>query len=62
MTQYIIKDEEKLEISKFDCEYRAIRREELTGLLLAHGCSEVEWRFPSETGFYQSIVIENNKG
>ena len=57
LTQYIIDDEEKLEISKFDCEYRATRREELTNLLLANGCSEVEWKFPEETGFYQPIVV-----
>lgn len=57
LTQYIIDDEETLQISKFDCEYRAIRREELTSLLVANGCSEVVWKFPEETGFYQPIVI-----
>jgi SAM-dependent methyltransferase len=57
LTQYIIDDEETLQISKFDCEYRATRREELTNLLLAHGCSNVEWKFPEETGFYQPIVV-----
>ena len=57
LTQYIIDDEEALQVSKFDCEYRATRREELTELLLAAGCSEVRWKFPEETGFYQPIVI-----
>ena len=57
LTQYIVDDEEKLQISKFDCEYRATRRDELTELLLAAGCREVEWKFPEETGFYQPIVI-----
>jgi len=57
LTQYIIDDQETLEISKFDCEYRATRREELTNLLIANGCSEVVWKFPEETGFYQPIVI-----
>ena len=57
LTQYIIDDEENLQISKFDCEYRATRREELTNLLLANGCREVTWRFPEETGFYQPVVI-----
>lgn len=56
-TQYIIDDEESLQASKFECEYRAIRRAELTSLLLASGCSDVEWKFPGETGFYQPIVI-----
>lgn len=57
LTQYIINDEETLQISKFDCEYRATLREELTNLLIANGCSEVVWKFPAETGFYQPIVI-----
>ena len=48
-------------ISKFDCEYRATRREELTKLLLASGCSEVDWKFPEETGFYQPIVIAGKR-
>ena len=57
LTQYIIEDEETLEVSKFDCEYRAVRRAELTELLIESGCSEVEWKFPEETGFYQPILI-----
>ena len=57
LTQYIIDDEDALQISKFHCEYRATRRGELTDLLAANGCSKVEWKFPEETGFYQPIVI-----
>lgn len=57
LTQYIIDDEDTLQISKFECEYRALRREELTKMLLDNGCSEVNWEFPEETGFYQPIVI-----
>lgn len=57
LTQYIIDDEDNLQISKFVCEYRATRREELTKLLLSSGCSEVFWKFPEETGFYQPIVV-----
>ena len=57
LTQYIIDDEKDLQVSKFDCEYRATLREELTGLLLANGCTTVKWKFPEETGFYQPIVI-----
>lgn len=56
LIQYIIEDGEYLQISKFPCEYRATRREELTDLLLQEGCT-VEWKFPEETGFYQPIVI-----
>ena len=56
LTQYIIDDEDDLGIGKFECEYRATRRDELTELLLSCGCSEAVWRFPEETGFYQPIV------
>ena len=56
LVQYIIDDEETPRISKFACEYRATRREEITNLLLSCGCREVNWLFPEETGFYQPIV------
>lgn len=56
LIQYIIEDGEDLQISKFPCEYRATRREELTDLLLQEGCT-VEWKFPEETGFYQPIFL-----
>ena len=55
--QYIIEDEEELRTSKFECEYRATRREELTNLFIANGCRSVHWLFPEETGFYQPIVV-----
>ena len=54
--QYIIEDEETTRINSFECEYRAVRRSELTKLLYAAGCREVRWRMPSETGFYQPVV------
>ena len=57
LTQYIIDDEDTLRVAKFDCEYRAVRREELTNLLRCSGCGEVIWKFPAETGFYQPIVV-----
>ncbi|MBR5783209.1 MAG: class I SAM-dependent methyltransferase [Clostridia bacterium] len=57
LIQYIIDDSEKLEVHKFECEYRATRREELTNLFISNGCSGVVWQFPEETGFYQPIVI-----
>ena len=57
LVQYIIEDEDRLQISKFDCEYRAVRREELTKLLDLKGCREVKWLFPEESGFYQPIVL-----
>lgn len=57
LVQYIIEDEDALRISKFECEYRAVRREELTDILLSAGGREVVWKFPEETGFYQPILI-----
>ena len=57
LTQYMIDDGENLQIGKCVCEYRAVRREELTNLLLSGGCSKVIWKYPEETQFYQPIVI-----
>ena len=57
LTQYIIDDEETLQVSKFDCEYRATRRQEVTDLLLHSGFGHVAWKFPQETGFYQPVVV-----
>lgn len=57
LMQYIIDDQGDLSVSKFGCSLRAVRREEVTRLLLANGCSKVEWKFPEETGFYQPIVV-----
>ena len=57
LIQYIVDDEDTLQISKFECEYRATRREEMTHLLKESGCREVVWLFPDETGFYQPIVV-----
>lgn len=57
LTQYIIDDHGTPEVHKFVCEYRATRREELSGLLISHGFDDVCWHFPEETGFYQPIVV-----
>lgn len=57
LTQYIIDDSESLEVSRFQCEYRAVLREELTGLFISNGCGDVIWMFPEETGFYQPIIV-----
>ena len=57
LIQYIIDDNDTLQVSKFECEYRATRREELTQLFMENGCKDVMWLFPEETGFYQPIVV-----
>lgn len=57
LVQYIIEDENTLQVSKFQCEYRATGRAEISELLLASGCCQVQWLFPEETGFYQPIVV-----
>jgi SAM-dependent methyltransferase len=57
LVQYIIEDGNTLNISKFECVYRAVLREEITNILMSYGCSCVEWKFPEQTGFYQPIVI-----
>ncbi len=55
--QYIIDDQETVSIRKFECEYRAVRRSDLTALLREAHLREALWRMPEETGFYQPIVI-----
>ncbi len=57
LVQYIIEDTDRLTVNKYECEYRATKREEITNLLLNSGCSKAEWLFPDETGFYQPIVV-----
>ena len=57
LTQYIIEDDKTLETSKFECEYRAVTKEELTSILTEKGFCDVHWKSPRETGFYQPIVI-----
>ncbi len=57
LIQYIIDDVEILKTNRFECEYRATLREELTCLLLKYGCKNVNWLFPDKTGFYQPIVV-----
>lgn len=61
LTQYIINDEDNLQISKFECEYRATRREELTNLIRSNGCNDVVWLFPDETGFFQPILVARKR-
>lgn len=55
--QYIIDDGDRLSVSRHQCEYRALRRSELTAALTAAGFHGVEWQMPGESGFYQPIVI-----
>ena len=56
LVQYIIEDGESLETSRFECEYRAVRRQELTDLFLAAGCTRADWKMPDESGYYQPIL------
>ena len=62
LVQYIIDDADTLQVSKFECAYRATRRRELTDLLMAHGCESVSWLMPDESGFYQPIVVARKAG
>lgn len=56
LVQYIIEDGADVTVSRFECEYRATRRQELTELFLSKGCRKVNWLFPEETGYYQPII------
>lgn len=61
LVQYIIEDEGEPQIEKFECQYRAVRRRDLAKMLLANGCREAAWMMPSETGFYQPIVVARKR-
>ena len=37
--------------------YRAVLRDELTALLKQAGFVDVRWLMPSESGFYQPLVL-----
>jgi len=37
--------------------YRAVLRDEITAILGSRGFTNIRWQFPSESGFYQPIVI-----
>ena len=54
--QYIIDDGAELTVSRHQCEYRALRRAELTEALTIAGFRTVRWLMPEETGFYQPIA------
>lgn len=61
LVQYIIDDEASLGIRRFECEYRAVRRAELTALLQTAGFSEVRWQMPEESGYYQPVVTARRR-
>jgi len=61
LIQYIIDDENDLWVNKFECEYRAVLRKELTDILVSNGCTVV-WQYPEQTGFYQPVVIAKKQG
>jgi 2-polyprenyl-3-methyl-5-hydroxy-6-metoxy-1,4-benzoquinol methylase len=42
--------------------YRAVLREEISGILAARGFTNIRWRLPAESGFYQPIVIATAAG
>jgi len=41
----------------FVAEYHCLLREQLSSILRGAGFAEIEWRMPSESGFYQPIVL-----
>jgi len=42
--------------------YRAVLRDEITGILASRGFTNIRWRFPAESGFYQPVVIATAMG
>jgi SAM-dependent methyltransferase len=46
----------------FVSEYRCLLREELDSALRASGLSDIRWRMPAESGFYQPMVLARLPG
>lgn len=44
------------DVSEATTAYRALRREELSGLLIESGFRNVAWKMPDQSGYYQPIV------
>ena len=42
--------------------YRAVLRNEITGILQSRGFTNIRWQFPAETGFYRPILIATARG
>ena len=57
LIQYIIDDDNGLEVKKYKCEYYAIKRAEFTKILKSIGYKEIKWLKPNESNFYQPIVV-----
>lgn len=45
------------QVLHFTSRYRCLLQADLTAALLSTGFSDVEWLMPSDTGYYQPIVI-----
>ena len=50
------KDEDTWRTDCRSTTYRALLRDELSSILIEIGFSEITWRLPEETGYYQPIV------
>jgi SAM-dependent methyltransferase len=48
-------------VSQYMTQYRTLLRNELTEILESAGYSDIHWRMPSESGYYQPIVIAHKK-
>jgi glycine/sarcosine N-methyltransferase len=42
--------------------YRAVLRDEITAILASSGFTNIRWQFPTESGFYQPVVIATARG
>ena len=54
---YLIQDgDDEPKTERHATRYRALQREEWTEILRAEGFTEVTWRMPAESGYYQPLV------
>ena len=48
-------------VSQYTTQYRTLLRDELTEILDLAGYSDIHWQMPSESGYYQPIVVAHKK-
>jgi glycine/sarcosine N-methyltransferase len=67
-TRYVVhlyitaKSDQEWKTHHFVSEYRCVLREELSDVLRNAGFGEIDWLMPSESGFYQPLVLARLSG
>jgi len=62
VNQFMIQDiNNRWETKHFSANYRALKRHELSTILISCGFTDVRWHMPEESGFYQPMVTARKR-